>query len=119
MFGDDGNNKLKRGSDAGICYKLYSKLKASLTAAPMSGSVRRNLRGFFRVQSYHPSEWYDTYNDLESIVALKNDNKACGMSNLSQYTELDWKKQKDKRQRNWNKKQSYSKQDIKYEYRKI
>src|SRR5207302_10972752 len=52
-----------------------------------------NLRGFFMVRSYYPSECHADYFDFERIEALKPAIEACGISTLSQSPMLGFHKQ--------------------------
>src|SRR5205085_10624880 len=56
-----------------------------------------NLRGFFMVRSYYPSECHAAYFDFERIEALKPAIEACGISTLSQSPMLGFHKQLDNR----------------------
>src|SRR5689334_15644041 len=54
-----------------------------------------NLRGFFMVRSYYPSECHADYFDFERIEALKPAIEACCISTLSQCPMLCFHKQID------------------------
>src|SRR4051812_3603417 len=56
-----------------------------------------NLRGFFMVRSYYPSERHADYFDFERIEALKPALEACDISTLSQSPILGFHKQMDNR----------------------
>src|SRR5207237_6523956 len=59
--------------------------------------MRPNLRGFFMVRSYYPSECHADYFDFERIEALKPAIEACGISTLSQSPMRGFHKQMDNR----------------------
>src|SRR5713101_7201864 len=56
-----------------------------------------NLRGFFIVRSYYPSECHADYFDFERIESLKPAIEACRVSTLSQSPMLGFHKQMDNR----------------------
>src|SRR5258706_15990905 len=56
-----------------------------------------NIRGFFMVCSYCPSECHADYFDFERIEALKPAIEACGISTLSKSPMLGFHKQMDNR----------------------